>query len=93
MGPAAWKGMDKMNSELFTLTYGALVAQLLRDHEDVDAVNAQLDKMGYVSPTHLLYCGRECCSHCLLSFAPRCFVTPLTSVVAILFSGTTLVFV
>ena len=39
--------MEKMNSELFTLTYGALVAQLLRDHEDVDAVNVQLDKMGY----------------------------------------------
>ena len=48
MGPAAWKGMEKMNSELFTLTYGALVAQLLRDYEDVDAVNAQLDKMGFV---------------------------------------------
>ena len=46
VGPAAWKGMEKMNSELFTLTYGALVAQLLRDHEDVDAVNVQLDKMG-----------------------------------------------
>merc|ERR1719217_1659679 len=36
-----------MNSELLVLTYGSLVAQLLRDIEDVDAVNAQLEKMGY----------------------------------------------
>ena len=46
-GGAAWKGMEKMNSELFTLTYGALVSQLIRDHEDVEAVNVQLEKMGY----------------------------------------------
>ena len=33
------------NGELFTLTYGALVAQLLRDHEDDEEVNKQLEKM------------------------------------------------
>lgn len=37
----------KVNSELFTLTHGALVVQLLRDYENVEEVNKQLDKMGY----------------------------------------------
>ncbi|KAL5011059.1 hypothetical protein ScPMuIL_013364 [Solemya velum] len=37
----------KVNGELFTLTYGALVAQLLKDYEDDDEVNRQLEKMGY----------------------------------------------
>ena len=31
--------------ELFTLTYGAFVAQILNDYEHVDEVNKQLDKM------------------------------------------------
>lgn len=35
------------NSELFTLTYGALVSQLLKDYENVKDVNKQLDRMGY----------------------------------------------
>jgi hypothetical protein len=33
------------NSELLTLTYGALVTQLLRDYESVDEVNKKLDQM------------------------------------------------
>ncbi|XP_069140005.1 trafficking protein particle complex subunit 3-like [Argopecten irradians] len=37
----------KVNGELFTLTYGALVSQLLKDYEDDDEVNKQLEKMGY----------------------------------------------
>ncbi|XP_077404743.1 trafficking protein particle complex subunit 3 [Vanacampus margaritifer] len=37
----------RMNSELFTLTYGALVTQLCKDYENDDEVNKQLDKMGY----------------------------------------------
>ena len=36
-----------MNSELFTLTYGALVLDLIRDYESADEVNGQLDKIGY----------------------------------------------
>jgi hypothetical protein len=36
-----------VSGELFTLTYGALVAQLLKDYEDADSVNRQLDKIGY----------------------------------------------
>lgn len=35
------------NSELFTLTYGTLVSQLLKDYENVDEVNKQLERMGY----------------------------------------------
>lgn len=35
------------NAELFTLTYGALVVQLIHDYEDYTEVNTQLDKMGY----------------------------------------------
>jgi hypothetical protein len=34
------------NSELFTLTYGAIVWQLLQDYEDnIEEVNLQLEKM------------------------------------------------
>ena len=35
------------SGELFTLTYGSLVAQLLKDYENVDDVNRQLERMGY----------------------------------------------
>ncbi|KAI3358014.1 hypothetical protein L3Q82_003035 [Scortum barcoo] len=34
-----------LNSELFTLTYGALVTQLCKDYENDEEVNKQLDKM------------------------------------------------
>uniref|UniRef100_A0A8D9BMQ2 Trafficking protein particle complex subunit n=1 Tax=Cacopsylla melanoneura TaxID=428564 RepID=A0A8D9BMQ2_9HEMI len=37
----------KVNSELFTLTYGALVSQLMKDYDNVEDVNKQLDRMGY----------------------------------------------
>lgn len=36
-----------MSGELFTLTYGALVLDLIRDFESADEVNRQLDKIGY----------------------------------------------
>ena len=35
------------SGELFSLTYGALVAQLVRDYEKDEDINQQLDKMGY----------------------------------------------
>ena len=44
-GAAAFSKIEKCNSELFTLTYGAIVTQLLKDYEEVDATNAQLEKM------------------------------------------------
>ncbi len=36
-----------MSNELFTLTYGALVLDLLRDYESAEEVSNQLDKIGY----------------------------------------------
>jgi len=49
MSRQANRGIDprKVSGELFTLTYGSLVAQLLRDYESDEEVNKQLDKMGY----------------------------------------------
>jgi len=39
--------IKKVSGELFSLTYGALVAQILKDYENVEEVNRQLEKMGY----------------------------------------------
>lgn len=38
-------GLGDQNAELFTLTYGAIVRQLLTDFEEVEEVNKQLDQM------------------------------------------------
>jgi len=38
---------ETVNSELLTLTYGAIVSQLIRDYEDPLEVNTQLEQMGY----------------------------------------------
>ena len=47
-GNALWNRVPKANSELFALTYGALVTEVLRDYgDDLAAANAQLDKMGH----------------------------------------------
>ena len=37
----------QIQSELFTLTYGVLVAQLLEDIEDTKTINTKLDKIGH----------------------------------------------
>jgi len=37
----------KVSCDLFTLTYGSLVAQLLKDYDNPEDVNKQLDRMGY----------------------------------------------
>ena len=49
-GELAYAKVEKVNSELFSLTYGAVVMQVLQDYEDVDATNAQLEKMSAPSP-------------------------------------------
>ena len=47
LAAATWNSMEKVSSELFALTHGAFVRQILRDHEDdVEAVNAKLDQLG-----------------------------------------------
>lgn len=45
IGEDAWKRCEKINGDLFTLTYGSLVSQLLSD--DPTTVNAQLDRLGH----------------------------------------------
>ncbi|KAF8643789.1 hypothetical protein AX16_008808 [Volvariella volvacea WC 439] len=55
IGEDLWKGRtEKINAELFALTYGALVVQLIQDYEDYAEVNKQLDKMGYNIGTRLI---------------------------------------
>ncbi|KAF8710513.1 protein particle complex subunit, partial [Rhizoctonia solani] len=55
IGEDLWKARtEKINAELFTLTYGALVVQLIQDYEDYVEVNKQLDKMGYNIGTRLI---------------------------------------
>jgi hypothetical protein len=44
---ALWQKQPKANAELFALTYGALVGELLRDLEDSSQVAAELDRMGH----------------------------------------------
>ncbi|KAJ7207758.1 hypothetical protein O6H91_Y482600 [Diphasiastrum complanatum] len=46
-GDAAFAAVEHVNAELFTLTYGAIVRQLLTDFEEIEEVNKQLDTMGY----------------------------------------------
>jgi len=38
---------NKVSCDLFTLTYGSLVAQLIKDYDNTEDVNKQLDRMGY----------------------------------------------
>lgn len=56
VGEEVWKTRtDKINVEVLTLTYGTIVAQLCRDltlpntvgRTDYEAVNKELDRMGY----------------------------------------------
>lgn len=37
--------LPAQNAEIFTLTYGSMVRQLIADLEDISAVNKQLDEM------------------------------------------------
>jgi len=46
-GDAAWAATDKVNAELFAMTYGAMVVQLVKDYKDVKTVNVELERMGY----------------------------------------------
>lgn len=43
--PLFYLSYASQNAELFTLTYGALVIQLIQDYEDYSEVNKQLEKM------------------------------------------------
>ncbi|KAI5121656.1 hypothetical protein M0805_002732 [Coniferiporia weirii] len=55
IGEDLWKGRtEKINAELFAMTYGALVVQLIQDYEDYSEVNTQLERMGYNIGTRLI---------------------------------------
>lgn len=55
VGEELWRqNPNKVNSELFSLTYGALVVQLIKDFEDYEQVNIQLEKMGYNIGTRII---------------------------------------
>jgi hypothetical protein len=47
IGTLLWQKQSKCNAEFFALTYGALVAELLRDMEDPVAITNELDRMGH----------------------------------------------
>mmetsp|Transcript_26545 Transcript_26545/g.32177 ORF Transcript_26545/g.32177 Transcript_26545/m.32177 type:complete len:191 (+) Transcript_26545:343-915(+) len=54
-GATTFIPLEKVNAELFSLTYGSIVRQLLIDYEEnVEAVNGQLEKMGYNIGTRLI---------------------------------------
>ncbi|KAI0498974.1 hypothetical protein KFK09_019873 [Dendrobium nobile] len=48
-GDAVFANVERVNAELFTLTYGAIVRQLLTDLEEVEEVNKQLDQILIIS--------------------------------------------
>ena len=56
----------KVSGELFILTYGGLVSTLLKDYENVDDVNKQLEKMGYNIGIRLVedFLARTGCNKC-----------------------------
>ncbi|KAH7830117.1 Transport protein particle (TRAPP) component Bet3-like protein A [Monocercomonoides exilis] len=45
-GDSLWHSMPKVNAELFSMTYGAIVAQILKDYEEPEEVNGMLFRMG-----------------------------------------------
>lgn len=46
-GHSLWNKMPKANAELFALTYGSLVSELLRDENDILEINTQLERIGH----------------------------------------------
>ena len=46
-GDQAWAKSQKTNAELFALTYGVLVTQIIADYEDLTLVNEQLESLGF----------------------------------------------
>jgi uncharacterized protein YjaZ len=47
IGETVFREEEKINAEIFVLTYGAIVTQLIKDFEDLEKVNEQLELMGY----------------------------------------------
>lgn len=55
------------NSELLTLTYGALVSQMLKELENSEEVNKQLERIGYNIGVRLIedFLARTTSNRCL----------------------------
>lgn len=53
-GDTAFANMTKINGELFVMTYGAIVIQLIKDLGDIEKVNTRLESMGYNIGTRLI---------------------------------------
>ena len=45
--PNFLNGVEKINTEFLTLTYGSLMVRLIKDYEKPEEINNQLEKMGY----------------------------------------------
>lgn len=58
---------DFQNSELLTLTYGALVSQMLKEVENTEDVNKQLERIGYNMGVRLIedFLARTTSNRCL----------------------------
>lgn len=47
-GHALWANIPKVNTELFALTYGSLITEILRDYDqDIPEINVQLERIGH----------------------------------------------
>lgn len=47
-GQNLWAKVPKANSELFALTYGSLITELIRDYDqNIPEINNELDRIGY----------------------------------------------
>jgi len=46
-GDTAFANMEKINSGLFTMTYGSLVMHLIQETGNLEEVNQKLEKIGY----------------------------------------------
>lgn len=46
-GALLWQKQQKCNAEFFALTYGALVAELVRDYSNPAQIQSELDSMGH----------------------------------------------
>ena len=60
--PNFLNGVEKINTEFLTLTYGSLMVRLIKDYEKPEEINDQLEKMGYNIGIRLIddYLAKSC---------------------------------
>ncbi|GJQ13260.1 hypothetical protein GpartN1_g5051.t1 [Galdieria partita] len=47
LGDAAYSKSEKVSADLVALTYGSFVREIIKDYEEPDQVNKELEKLGY----------------------------------------------